>query len=173
MGDGQTRRLDQVRDRIRRKHYSIRTEKPASRSASWSFLTLPSRDRNADLECVRLRVKDVDFARGEIVVRQGKGGKDRMSVLPWPSAPPLPRPTLIVSNTGHASRRRSQGGRGIGPRRPTRRPRRLGVRSRGPRRGHSAGPARATHCAGGWTPGAMRRVVRPCHAHGREHRTRR
>jgi len=92
MGDGQTRRLDQVRDRIRRKHYSIRTEKPASRSASWSFLTLPSRDRNADLECVRLRVKDVDFARGEIVVRQGKGGKDRMSVLPWPSAPPLPAP---------------------------------------------------------------------------------
>ncbi|MBA2592594.1 MAG: phage integrase N-terminal SAM-like domain-containing protein [Gammaproteobacteria bacterium] len=26
MGDGQPRLLDQVRDRIRRKHYSIRTE---------------------------------------------------------------------------------------------------------------------------------------------------
>ncbi|MGH8567237.1 MAG: integron integrase, partial [Gammaproteobacteria bacterium] len=34
------------------------------------------------MECVRLRVKDVDFARGEIVVRQGKGAKDRMTVLP-------------------------------------------------------------------------------------------
>jgi len=29
------------------------------------------------MECVRLRVKDLDLARGEIVVRQGKGGKDR------------------------------------------------------------------------------------------------
>ena len=47
-------------------------------------------------------------------------------------------------------------GRGIGPRRPARRPRRLRVRSRGPRRGHSAAPARATRCAGRWTHGAMR-----------------
>jgi integron integrase len=34
------------------------------------------------MECVRLRVKDVDFARGEILVRQGKGGKDRRTMLP-------------------------------------------------------------------------------------------
>ena len=34
------------------------------------------------MECVRLRVKDVDFARSEIVVRQGKGARDRMTVLP-------------------------------------------------------------------------------------------
>lgn len=34
------------------------------------------------LECLRLRVKDVDFARGEIVVRDGKGGKDRRVPLP-------------------------------------------------------------------------------------------
>src|SRR3546814_6302540 len=27
------------------------------------------------MECIRLRVKDVDFGRGEIVVRTGKGGK--------------------------------------------------------------------------------------------------
>ncbi len=38
---------------------------------------------------MRLRVKDVDFARGEIVVRQGKGAKDRMTVrMCFP--PPLP-----------------------------------------------------------------------------------
>ncbi|NWG39813.1 MAG: integron integrase [Hydrogenophilaceae bacterium] len=34
------------------------------------------------LECVRLRVKDVEFTRNEIVVREGKGGKDRMTMLP-------------------------------------------------------------------------------------------
>lgn len=34
------------------------------------------------MECVRLRIKDVDFARGEITVREGKGGKDRRTVLP-------------------------------------------------------------------------------------------
>ena len=34
------------------------------------------------MEAVRLRVKDVDFARREIVVREGKGGKDRVTMLP-------------------------------------------------------------------------------------------
>jgi integron integrase len=34
------------------------------------------------MECVRLRVKDIDFARTEIVVRDGKGGKDRKVPLP-------------------------------------------------------------------------------------------
>lgn len=34
------------------------------------------------LECLRLRVQDVDFVRREITVRQGKGGKDRRTMLP-------------------------------------------------------------------------------------------
>ena len=34
------------------------------------------------LECLRLRVKDVDFDRNEILVRDGKGGKDRVTLLP-------------------------------------------------------------------------------------------
>jgi integron integrase len=34
------------------------------------------------LEVLRLRVKDVDFARGEILVRDGKGQKDRVTMLP-------------------------------------------------------------------------------------------
>jgi integron integrase len=34
------------------------------------------------VECVRLRVKDLDLPRGEIVVRQGKGGKDRVTMVP-------------------------------------------------------------------------------------------
>jgi len=33
-------------------------------------------------ECLSLRVKDIDFQRNEITVRGGKGGKDRISVLP-------------------------------------------------------------------------------------------
>lgn len=34
------------------------------------------------MECVRLRVLDVDFVRREITVRRGKGGKDRRTMLP-------------------------------------------------------------------------------------------
>ena len=34
------------------------------------------------LEALRLRVKDVDFERREVIVRDGKGGKDRVTVLP-------------------------------------------------------------------------------------------
>jgi integron integrase len=34
------------------------------------------------MECVRLRVKDVDFAQGQILVRDGKGQKDRITLLP-------------------------------------------------------------------------------------------
>ena len=41
------------------------------------------------LECLRLRVKDVDFERCEIVVRQGKGGKDRGVPLPQACVGPL------------------------------------------------------------------------------------
>jgi integron integrase len=36
------------------------------------------------MECCRLRVKDVDFSRKQIVVRQGKGDKDR--VVPFPKS---------------------------------------------------------------------------------------
>jgi integron integrase len=34
------------------------------------------------MECVRLRVKDVDFGYSRITVRDGKGGKDRVTMLP-------------------------------------------------------------------------------------------
>lgn len=33
-------------------------------------------------ECLRLRVKDIDFDRGAVIVRHGKGGKDRFVMLP-------------------------------------------------------------------------------------------
>jgi len=43
------------------------------------------------MECVRLRVKDVDLVRNELTVRDGKGGKDRMTVLPAALREPLAR----------------------------------------------------------------------------------
>ena len=40
------------------------------------------------MEALRLRVKDVEFARGEILVREGKGFKDRVTMLPQALAAP-------------------------------------------------------------------------------------
>lgn len=41
------------------------------------------------MEAVRLRIKDVDFERREITIRDGKGQKDRMTVLPSRLVEPL------------------------------------------------------------------------------------
>ncbi|MEK7698792.1 MAG: integron integrase [Planctomycetota bacterium] len=41
------------------------------------------------MECVRLRVKDVDFSYNHIVVREGKGDKDRITMLPESLKKPL------------------------------------------------------------------------------------
>jgi integron integrase len=41
------------------------------------------------LECLHLRVKDVDFERHELVVRDGKGSKDRITMLPESCTPAL------------------------------------------------------------------------------------
>src|SRR6266545_4235728 len=47
------------------------------------------------LECARLRVKDVDFARNQLVVRAGKEDKDRVTMLP----------AVVKSELAGASRR--------------------------------------------------------------------
>jgi integron integrase len=49
------------------------------------------------MECVRLRVKDIDFGRNEILVRDGKGGKDRVTMLPN---------SLAAALRGHLAQRR-------------------------------------------------------------------
>lgn len=41
------------------------------------------------MECLRLRVKDVDFGYGQILVRDGKGAKDRVTMLPAVLVEPL------------------------------------------------------------------------------------
>jgi integron integrase len=40
-------------------------------------------------ETLRLRIKDIDFSRHEITVRQGKGNKDRITMLPEKAVPLL------------------------------------------------------------------------------------
>ena len=41
------------------------------------------------MEAERLRIKDVEFSRRELVVREGKGGKDRVTMLPDRLVEPL------------------------------------------------------------------------------------
>jgi integron integrase len=53
------------------------------------------------MECVQLRVKDLHLDRGELMVRDGKGGKDRVTILPVAVRPAL--------HTHLASRRRLHG----------------------------------------------------------------
>ena len=60
------------------------------------------------MEALRLRVKDVDFAQCEILVREGKGFKDRVTMLPLSLVEPLKTHLLKVQalhkydlNTGH------------------------------------------------------------------------
>jgi len=43
------------------------------------------------MECVRLRVKDIDFNYKHIIVRDGKGAKDRVTILPQNLIEPLKR----------------------------------------------------------------------------------
>ena len=112
--------LDQVRERIRTRHYSIRTEdsyvdwvrrfilfhgkrhpKDLGVSEVEAFLTYLAVERNVAastqgqakaallygtgmrlLEGLRLRIKDIEFERREIMIREGKGNKDRVTMLP-------------------------------------------------------------------------------------------
>ncbi len=43
------------------------------------------------MAAVRLRVKDIDFSQHQIIVRNGKGGKDRDTLLPDKVCVPLRR----------------------------------------------------------------------------------
>jgi integron integrase len=61
-------------------------------------------------ECLRLRVKDLDFTRHEIFVRDGKGQKDRVTMLPHAVAPALISYLERVRRL-HDADRRTGGGR--------------------------------------------------------------
>ncbi len=83
--------------RARRPRHVPDVLSPAEVEALLGALIGPSRLRAALLygaglrvsECCRLRVRDVDFERGRVVVRRGKGAKDRLTPLPARIVPGL------------------------------------------------------------------------------------
>mgnify|MGYP001094575874 CR=1 FL=1 len=102
--------LDQVREAIQRKHYSPRTVVRAERPKRLpTVLTREEVRRVLDhltgtyqlmarllygsglrlMECVQLRVKDLDFAQHQVIVRDGKGMVDRVTMLPDSLIAPL------------------------------------------------------------------------------------
>jgi integrase len=61
------------------------------------------------LECAHLRVKDVDFAANQIVVRAGKGDRDRVTMLPAAVKTELVRHLELVKSQHDADLRRGAG----------------------------------------------------------------
>lgn len=81
--------LDFTRPRYRKRPPVVFTHKEAM--AVIDSITSPTHNLMAKLmygsglrlmECCRLRVKDIDFAMNEIMVRRGKGNRDRHTLLP-------------------------------------------------------------------------------------------
>lgn len=62
------------------------------------------------MECLCLRVQDLEFGYRQILVRNGKGGKDRMTVLPQSLVQPLQAHLLTVRECHHAALRAGYGG---------------------------------------------------------------
>lgn len=61
------------------------------------------------MESVRLRIKDIDFASHHILVRDGKGGKDRYTMLPRKVREPLKRHLSHVRPQHEADLRKDRG----------------------------------------------------------------
>ena len=61
------------------------------------------------LECCRLRVQDIDFAMNQIVVRDGKGAKDRVTLLPAVAKTPLTQHLQRVQRQHEADLARAAG----------------------------------------------------------------
>ncbi|MHB1037259.1 MAG: tyrosine-type recombinase/integrase [Pirellulales bacterium] len=94
------RLYDRIVEVLRVRHYSRRTEEvlnvdEVSRVMAhltgdqWLIAMLLNGGGLRLLEAHRLRVKDLDFERGEITVREGKGDKDRVTMMPQAVIPPL------------------------------------------------------------------------------------
>jgi integrase len=102
---GGSKLLGEMRDLIRRKHYSIRNEierlfvhiegtpKLVAALLYGAGLRL--------LEGLRLRIQDLEFERSQIIVRNGKGAKDRVSLLP-PALVQLIRDQMASARQLHA-----------------------------------------------------------------------
>ena len=72
-------------------HAEVRRLLTAMDGRPWLIASLLYGSGMRLMECLRLRVKDIDFDRFEIIVRDGKGGKDRRTMLPRSLSEPLQR----------------------------------------------------------------------------------
>jgi integron integrase len=61
------------------------------------------------MKCLRLRVKDIDFSTHQLVVRDGKGQKDRVTMLPQALEAPLKRHLERVRALHQSDLRRGHG----------------------------------------------------------------
>ena len=61
------------------------------------------------MEAVRLRIKDLDFAYSQIVVRDGKGNKDRVTILPASMHAPLQLHLQVVRERHNRAVRQGHG----------------------------------------------------------------
>ncbi|OFW15312.1 MAG: hypothetical protein A3H29_05045, partial [Acidobacteria bacterium RIFCSPLOWO2_02_FULL_67_21] len=61
------------------------------------------------LECAELRVKDLNLDRAELTIRDGKGGKDRVTMLPLALKPPLAAHLVRVQAQHDADRAAGRG----------------------------------------------------------------
>jgi integron integrase len=62
------------------------------------------------MEALRLRIKDVDFEYSQIVVRDGKGQKDRVTILPDVVVEPLQQHLALVRDQHERALRHGHGG---------------------------------------------------------------
>ena len=62
------------------------------------------------MECLRLRVKDLDFERLQVTVRDGKGEKDRVTLLPQTIVEPLKQHLTAVREAHERALREGYGG---------------------------------------------------------------
>lgn len=62
------------------------------------------------MECLRLRVQDVDFEYRQIIVRDGKGGKDRVTVLPGSVIEPLQTHLSVIRDRHELAVRKGYAG---------------------------------------------------------------
>ena len=77
-----------------------RGSKGSSKGTKWIMASLLYGSGMRLMECIRLRVKDLDFDFQQIVVRDGKGSKDRITILPQSLVQPL-KDHLIRVKTLH------------------------------------------------------------------------
>jgi len=76
---------------------------------SWIMGTLLYGSGLRLFECLRLRGKDIEFSRNEIVVREGKGSKDRVTMLPAAVKDPLTQHLARVRRLHEADLRQGYG----------------------------------------------------------------